>query len=96
MTQAEVAKAIGLTQNGYSYWENGKSKIDREQLLKLATLFDVSTDYLLGKEMPTPDTGDGLSDAERSLLELFRLVPDKDQAMVTQMIEAALKSRGLL
>lgn len=50
LTQAEVAQAIGLTQNGYSYWENGKAKIDRDQLIKLATLFEVSTDYLLGKE----------------------------------------------
>lgn len=48
LTQTEVARAIGLTQNGYSYWENGKAKIDRDQLLKLAALFEVSVDYLLG------------------------------------------------
>lgn len=48
LTQTEVARAIGLTQNGYSYWENGKAKIDKDQLLKLAELFEVSTDYLLG------------------------------------------------
>lgn len=48
LTQTEVARAIGLTQNGYSYWENGKAKIDKDQLLKLASLFDVSVDYLLG------------------------------------------------
>lgn len=48
LTQTEVAKAIGLTQNGYSYWENGKAKIDKDQLLKLAALFEVSVDYLLG------------------------------------------------
>jgi len=68
LTQAEVAKAIGLTQNGYSYWENGKSKIDREQLLKLATLFDVSTDYLLGKETPTPVAGDEL---DRNIIRII-------------------------
>ena len=48
LTQTEVANAIGLTQNGYSYWENGKAKIDREQIIKLAALFEVSVDYLLG------------------------------------------------
>ena len=48
LTQTEVATAIGLTQNGYSYWENGKAKIDREQIIKLAALFEVSVDYLLG------------------------------------------------
>lgn len=48
MTQAEVARVIGITQNGYSYWENGKAKIDHQSLTKLANLFGVSTDYLLG------------------------------------------------
>lgn len=48
MTQAEVASYIGISQNGYSYWENGKAKIDHEALTKLAVLFGVSTDYLLG------------------------------------------------
>lgn len=48
MTQAEVAKVIGITQNGYSYWENGKAKIDHESLTKLANLFGVTTDYLIG------------------------------------------------
>ena len=54
LTQTEVANAIGLTQNGYSYWENGKTKIDREQIIKLAALFEVSVDYLRGNtETPT-------------------------------------------
>lgn len=48
MTQSEVAKIVGITQNGYSYWENGKAKIDNESLAKLSRLFGVSIDYLIG------------------------------------------------
>ena len=48
MTQTEVAKALGINQNTYSYWENGKTKIDNESLAKLSDLFEVSIDYLLG------------------------------------------------
>lgn len=48
MTQTEVARVVGITQNGYSYWENGKAKIDHASLTKLASLFGVSVDYLLG------------------------------------------------
>lgn len=48
MTQAEVAKIVGITQNGYSYWENGKAKIDHESLTKLANVFGVTTDFLVG------------------------------------------------
>lgn len=50
MTQAEVARIVGITQNGYSYWENGKTKIDNESALRLADIFSVSVDYLLGRE----------------------------------------------
>lgn len=50
LTQAEVAKVVGITQNGYSYWENGKTRIDNESLAKLSALFGVSVDYLLGND----------------------------------------------
>ena len=46
-TQTEVAKRIGISQNGYSYWETGKAKIDNAMLAKLAALFGCTTDYLL-------------------------------------------------
>lgn len=48
LTQAEVASHIGISQNNYSYWENGKVKIDNDSLKKLANYFEVSVDYLLG------------------------------------------------
>lgn len=47
LTQKEVATYVGVNQNTYSYWENGKTKIDSESIAKLAKLFNVSIDYLL-------------------------------------------------
>ena len=47
LTQREVAAYVGVNQNTYSYWENGKTKIDSESIAKLAKLFNVSIDYLL-------------------------------------------------
>ena len=49
VTQQEIANLIGISQNNYSYWENGKVKIDNESLTKLAEYFGVSVDYLLGR-----------------------------------------------
>lgn len=53
LTQQEVANFIGISQNNYSYWENGKVKIDNESIKKLADYFGVSVDYLLGRN-PVP------------------------------------------
>jgi len=50
VTQTEVAKQMGVNQNTYSYWENGKAKIDNETLKKLADYFEVSVDHLLGRD----------------------------------------------
>lgn len=49
LTQVEVAKFIGITQGGYSGWERGDVNIDGVSLARLAELFDVTTDYLIGK-----------------------------------------------
>lgn len=49
MTQTEVANFIGLSQGAYSNWERGETKIDSLSLTRLAELFEVSVDYLIGK-----------------------------------------------
>lgn len=50
LTQKEVSELIGIGQSGYSYWESGRTKIDNISLGKLAALFEVSVDYLLGND----------------------------------------------
>lgn len=49
-TQQEVADYLGMSRAAYSHFENGRNEPDRETILKLADLFDVSTDYLFGRE----------------------------------------------
>ena len=54
LTQTDVARYIGISQNNYSYWENGKVKIDNDSLQKLADFFGVTVDYILGREEKSP------------------------------------------
>lgn len=93
-----VAAEVGVKSSGtVTGWRNGATP-RASVLAKLAEYFGVSVRELVGekKEEPTLITEDGLSEAEQHMLKLFRMVPVKDQGMVTQMIEAALRSRGLL
>ncbi len=48
LTQRQVAMHMGINQNTYSYWETGRSRVDTAALPRLAALFGVSVDYLLG------------------------------------------------
>lgn len=69
-----------------------------ETLLKISNFFNVSTDYLLGKtdkKQPAADgTGDGLTEAERSLIELYRLLTPEQKDMVDQVARTAAAAQG--
>ena len=46
-TQQQIADKIGITQRKYSYIETGTQQLTDEILVKLAKVYDVSTDYIL-------------------------------------------------
>lgn len=49
MKQADIAAFLGIQQTVYSRYERGFQNIPIEHLLKLADLYGVSTDYILGR-----------------------------------------------
>lgn len=55
MKQTEVAEAIGLPISTYCSYEYGKSDPQTATLVKLARLYHVPTDYLLGVNEPMPE-----------------------------------------
>lgn len=99
-----VCVSIGLSSSVYSQWTE-TSMPRRTTLLKLADALGVTVDYLLGNdatharvntnEKKPADDGE-LSEAESALLDLFRSVDEDHQALVLQMIQAALNAKGLL
>jgi len=48
LSQRELAKATGISQNAITCWETAKSLPIANAIIVLAKFFDVSTDYLLG------------------------------------------------
>lgn len=50
LTQKEVAVKLGIAQTNISSWEHDNTRPEYENLIKLAKLYDVSTDELLGIE----------------------------------------------
>lgn len=47
--QTTVAKMLNLSQTGYSKYETGAHDIPTQVLIKLAHIYNVSIDYLLGE-----------------------------------------------
>ena len=49
LTRAQLAEKLNVSARLISYWENGQRKCDFDMLIKIADLFSVSIDYLLGR-----------------------------------------------
>lgn len=106
MKQAEVASILNVSQGTYSQWENGKARVTDEALIQLASIFDVSTDYLLGYSTndrsikkasvgadAKGDTLGQLSFTERILLTCFRsLAPQEQEKFLNEAIRAGQSS----
>ncbi len=50
LSQQKLANAIGVSQKAIDYWEKGINEPKASYILLLAEYFDVSCDFLLGKD----------------------------------------------
>lgn len=50
-TQQEIVQMLDIPSRTYSNYEQGKSEPDLKMLVKIATVFDVSCDYLSGRDV---------------------------------------------
>ena len=48
LKQQEIAELLGIKRNTYSDWENGKTEPKLENVVKIAQIFNTTTDKLLG------------------------------------------------
>lgn len=49
-TQEQMANILEIGQSAYAKWENDRTEPSFENLIKLADFFDVSIDWLFGRE----------------------------------------------
>ncbi|KRK91402.1 helix-turn-helix transcriptional regulator [Companilactobacillus futsaii] len=75
-TQKEIAKALGVAPTTYASWEQGKREPDQAATIRIADYFDVTLDYLYGRN-ETPywakqkDTIDLKSFLDKNLVGAF-------------------------
>lgn len=73
LSQKELSSEIGVAQSTLSTWENGVFEPDAQTLVVLANKFNVSIDYLLGKEK---DTSFNLNEMSNIItFENFKSIP---------------------
>lgn len=75
-TQQQVADKIGVTRPAYTAYEKGTRNPDSSMLSKLADVFDVSIDELLGRESKHHDPSDDFDAFMFEDKEAFDALPD--------------------
>lgn len=107
LTQIDVAKGIDTSQRNISRWENEENEPSASFVIKLATFFGVSADYLLelendyGAKVAAPMV-EAYTKEERQLIEDFRqlnhykqeLIKNNIKAMLPAEAESAQKKKG--
>ena len=107
LTQKEVAKAIHMSQTGYSPIELGTRKVDLDILLKLANLYKENPNDLMEPSDITIIFNDKIKNMEGVIIDYKNTVPDKiidtlkdiiayKDALIDQKIKHILKLETLI
>ncbi|MBQ9480777.1 MAG: helix-turn-helix transcriptional regulator [Clostridia bacterium] len=92
ISQKEVADAIRTNQSTIARWESGEHFPSSEFLIRLADLFQCTTDYLLGREddFGNVSANANLSPEEDNLLCLYRRASSSVKPMIIEDVSRAV------
>lgn len=92
LTLIEIEQRTGIKKSSMQRYVSGETgKIPMSAIEKLAKVFGVSGEYLMGwDDKKTSPHEPELTEGEKVVLELFRQIPAEQQPMVLAMIRAAL------
>ena len=90
-SQREMAEIVGVSSSTFNDWTKGRKYPRIDKIEFLANYFGIKkSDLIEEKKETSPSEPEQLTEGERALLELFRLVPEDRQPLVLSMIKAAL------
>lgn len=94
-TQKDIAADLGISQQRFNFYVNGKREPDNEMLTIFANYFHVTTDYLLGidaKNGPATQSGsepaNNFTEEDIQLLEALKALSPRDKSALLAQIAA--------
>jgi transcriptional regulator with XRE-family HTH domain len=97
--QSDLCKLTGIPKSAICQYVSGLFEPKQDRIYLIAKALNVSEAWLMGFDVPmdridleknTPEEPK-LSEGEKMLIELFRLIPEEKQQLVLDMIRVALK-----
>ena len=93
LSYQELEKLTGIKKSSLQRYVSGATtKIPLDVIEKLSKAFNVSQEYLMGwDEKEVSPSEPQLTEGEKMMLELFRLIPEDRQQAALELLRAALK-----
>lgn len=82
LTQKQLAQQLNITDKAYWSYERGRTEPDINTLIKIADYFDVSLDYLCGRQNNNLIFADSLSDKKKELFSMIKDLNDDETLIV--------------
>ena len=88
MSQTELAKSAGVSQTTVTAWETGKAEPSSSAVARLADIFNVTTDYLLGRPNKQETKKDDVELSDDDVIMTWRGKPlsDEDRELIRRIM----------
>lgn len=88
MSQTELAKSAGVSQTTVNAWETGKAEPSSSAVARLADIFNVTTDYLLGRPNKQETKKDDVELSDDDVIMTWRGKPlsDEDRELIRRIM----------
>lgn len=94
LTMKELAAKVGISEGMISYYESGERQPNYEKLIRLAEIFNCSTDYLLGIiDQPFQANTDQLKTMGVESIDSDELLTPEELVIVAEFIKKFKKFR---
>lgn len=90
LKQMELAERLNVSQQVISNIERGVTAPDIEQLKKIADIYNISLDQLVGREF----LGDNADDVERRILSYIKQMDDEGKELSLGILSQVAQHRG--
>ncbi|KRL93914.1 hypothetical protein FC21_GL001385 [Limosilactobacillus equigenerosi DSM 18793 = JCM 14505] len=95
MSQTELGRLVGVSQTTITAWENNKAEPTSGAVTRLAEIFNISTDYLLGSKKENIDSKEKTVDELINQMQQYegRPITDADRETIRGIIKGYLNVR---
>ena len=96
ITQSKLGEYLGAKKSAISLWESGKRQPDQETLVRIANFFNVTVDYLLGRDstpasVPAQEKAPADDPLTEQIMAKARMMNEEELRQLLRIMDAVKK-----